>query len=1819
MHTFDNKQEAENQRKLSDHSPHLGSVGKGESVFELWLEKHQCLTIGRQLLAATPTAGNLLLLGGALSFLTHRQTQSVLKRWAETGLNQILLGLERLSTSLSLDFPNLEAPPPSQPIALLFHGQNVFTRLYLAACICTRRPPHQTEQVKEGFASLKLWLLLKSSGFAQTGTVHDQSIRVLSNHLRMALDGSHPTKFQALLPLARPVASVSRFEQHLRMCLLELKANPDSWAKDSARAIEKLLLGERTPIPEFQDTAEIIWPEEVETSPGYSSQSPPEMHELAELAPEDATAFSGVEEPTSNPIQRLRLTTAVALQTMEDRQYLPWSWNRLNPSEQLVLSQKLKEWSSGANPQLRLVAAMAQIAILTRSSLVTVQGLRLGATPQEDWSLDLELGEIHRTAPRRAVRWKASRETGHWVKPLAQEWRFQLAPDIAKPLRQAFRRTAEPLLLGQLWTDPTQTPAQCFNHFCRASPGLERVSSGLLNTTAEQLVFSSAEDAVLARLVTAPPSAGITGAGAYPSWSMQQASAAINAVSTDLKLMLATTDVNGVGSELDPDDQLLSDAFAKVGKRIESLGEQDHWIHAHNLITSYTLALLLAATGARPARSMFESIAHFDLQVGRLYLDDKANARGVTGHSGRIVPIPEAICTWMKYTYIPHLEQLSNHVLRFIPELGREMANQAKGLGSDKLPLFVFLRDIQGFDWQEVSESALNALQIFEWPLPWNLFRHRLATRARSLGLDPELIDAQLGHSEGGSETFGDFSPRCWTDEEPAWRKAIEEAFELLAISVPAVAKVEFTPIQTDTDYRPFTEGQFFGIRARQVARTVQHDHATQAARHDAQRYLASRNKEAHQLSTDEWMELGRSMLFRERNLPHSNATLRYEVFEQLAARAWRDHGTRAPVKNLIRQLPPGRGGFGPDSLTAHHAVQTLKNTIDRQFKQVVPSKLGKVEAAWMATIDLAVYGKVANPDLLEAVLQPWKGSRIELLVMNGRSYIDIGAPSNEIGGRSPVQRFPIPARSLMLLETAKSLGRSPSVFPPPDWLAAALTRLGCPHSQSADQALKWLAYRIDAANRLCSPGLIAGMLAGRVSSYALWAEDWSRVANGMAVIHPLHPPETESECGSLTNLRAAPSPKPVTQDERNKRNRQFIAAIRKQLDSAKDAKAESTSNGGLSDRRRKVLGAIKQLLNTAPAGISRSTFALGEWVAHLLERPRHKSGVLTYSTISRYLGALSSGFLAFGEEIDLSALDEDELEDFYLLVIDPTLAVMDESAAHESSGAEEVEELADDGEKAKENQRYVLMRLKEFHSFAMRRYGLPAIDWSQLDQGLTGVLGRPGLITWGEYVQTLRVLCSDPGHAGIEEVRAAFILLLCYRFGLRGIEAVSLSRGDWVEPTRGVVVVLVRGTLRKLKTRASLRQVPLISTLTEFEREIIDIWFDHWNANDRQSHRLPLFFDESDHKCVVDVSPIRRTINTALKQVTGSPHTTLHHARHTFANVLMSCLIEGLVSRDPNYLLPEILNPNSVKKLILGTERVTRRLLWGVARSLGHSQLSTTLGSYIHLLQPWHESHLIRDQSTMWTITLDRLFDATSTLILEKWAPVCRAQNIIISSKPKNIINPITPQLEIQYLWFRSRQVTPKIASKEVNMHTSDAHAIEDKLCRYSAILFVETKQLDASLHAGLLLSKIASPEWEALKKIVAAAKSQVSKHTWTDHLTKNRQILLWRPSHFQLFQNFLNSLNLIWSDFTAYSTRNLHASLLKEVRERNIQISPTLVKPEDYQITRIKRFQIDVVSEIQEEGMRFYPKDRISLVPSRNLGISSFGVALLLFICQN
>jgi integrase len=154
-------------------------------------------------------------------------------------------------------------------------------------------------------------------------------------------------------------------------------------------------------------------------------------------------------------------------------------------------------------------------------------------------------------------------------------------------------------------------------------------------------------------------------------------------------------------------------------------------------------------------------------------------------------------------------------------------------------------------------------------------------------------------------------------------------------------------------------------------------------------------------------------------------------------------------------------------------------------------------------------------------------------------------------------------------------------------------------------------------------------------------------------------------------------------------------------------------------------------------------------------------------------------------------------------------------------------------------------MLLRNFHSLVSREMAVDDPDWSEVPGGEELLSISPGYILEKEYQYALGVLVTNPQSASFDELATAFVLLLCYRFGLRGAEACGLMRSDWVDAVPDNPLVLVRSNkLRALKTINARRQVPLLFQLSALEHEIIDRYLALWQGHAMGQVDLPLFFE---------------------------------------------------------------------------------------------------------------------------------------------------------------------------------------------------------------------------------------------------------------------------------------------------------------------------------------------------------------------------------------
>lgn len=500
---------------------------------------------------------------------------------------------------------------------------------------------------------------------------------------------------------------------------------------------------------------------------------------------EDPTEIAILAEPPT-PEHRYRLGLGLHLQTQTERNVLAYSWNRLRPDEFEILSRLIGDWLQTKG--LRLLGAIASLALPMRNSIEVACSTVLSPSPTDTpWVLNVESGKLIRRPSRPLQRFRIPEMAEGWVRTIAAINEIQLSPRVHAILLTALKEAPSAHRLGDLWTAET-SPQTMFDQICRETPGLQRIKHGMLKATADQLIFNETNDATFTRMLLSPAQSVKPSAGSYSSWTQAYVNGAFSRLSQDLlpppKLPQGE---NALGSEIDPDDRRIQEAFAKASARIDSFldaNQPNTWVDLHNAITVYSVVTLLACTGARPVTSIFECLQDFDLTPSspRIFIDDKVVHDARSGRWGRITPLPPLAIELMQELYLPYFDWLLN----CMSDLGVHNSDYAElSLGMHahrvdgerpKIPLFFLLKRAPKMRIVEVNETEIEQSGCFDWPLPCNLFRHRLSTRLRSNGTGEDFAAAQLGHAEAGSDIYGSVSPQCWADDEPAWRQALEAA-----------------------------------------------------------------------------------------------------------------------------------------------------------------------------------------------------------------------------------------------------------------------------------------------------------------------------------------------------------------------------------------------------------------------------------------------------------------------------------------------------------------------------------------------------------------------------------------------------------------------------------------------------------------------------------------------------------------------------------------------------------------------------------------------------------------------------------------------------------------------------------------------------------------------------------------------------------------------------------------------------------------------------------------------------------------------------------
>ncbi len=1602
---------------------------------------------------------------------------------------------------------------------------------------------------------LKLWLFVHAiDREIISGSTQDSYIKSVSDDLRIACHKNRE-KRKVFLALLWPITEFSALNRHLIY-------GAQYHQKNNTFPSKKTMLGNLVQVAKFQSNEikngaqpRLAIPGQSTTQANHNWRHPvhptlDEVHDDEEMGrfswvagtPEDTgIAEAEADEKSSYFHQQLK-ATGILLYSLEDSNFLQWAWNRPNPYEMSQIEQWIEENSHSANRANKILAALTWVATRLERSFRRTLDIRIAYEVGDEWTINPGFSILSRRPPQRKGGWQPDspdRNQGQkkWVNPVAESISIYIPEHISKALKNQAAKSLNPLYLGDLWdVSWGEKPEKILREIF--SRNIPRVTPGMLGNAQPQQLFNASKDAVFARLSSSHPNSSLPSACAYANWNVEQANNTFNHQSIALPLKASGDDKSiAQGSRLDPIESLIVNSIQEAALKLEVLRQSQDIIEFHNAYASYVVVALLAATGGRPVNDAFENIAHFDFRERFVYINDKASG---AARNGRLVPLPDKVCELVKH-YLDHLNVLAQAIKVVNPALSEELELMAKGCPSSTMPFFFFLS--RDFGWRSASEEQITSLQLFDCPLPLNLFRHRLSTWLRHQGADPEVIDSILGHAETGNATHWDCSFRVWQDDMATIRSLIEQAFVKLCFENVRGWTGELPALSTKAGKAGMRSPELFGIRAREKNRRARFMASIRDAKKQIDLYLDGRK--LSDLSNDQIYELSKDLLFNDSGLPHPAGHHKYRYLLRLIEKGWRKEGKRARLSKRFVFMGEESGLF---TEAAPHAIQVfeeVKAAWGKFLEQPNRHRIPIQSTAIIAAASLCIENRISSQALLKDIRTR---KNFRLVALKNRVYLEYAKDLVVNDPDATAKRFRITADTatyLYQIMAHQSLELAnhplPDALQPIARVLVAHRRVGI--DARSNELLSALCEMVDQVNALTLPGILAAYLAGRFDSFSLAWRDWIRLELGYAVDIPAHKlgneekieegPDTNSVlAGGQVNIQHL-----INMDI--EASQQAGQALFKDIDKLLTAFEKEPGNflqksavilGEDSPQasplrrveRKDLARAINSSIRKTGGSTSSAIQLLAKWSTSLIFKKVSGDRLITISSVTRYLDALSEPFVKTGYAVDILLADDDGITDFYTEVID-ALEVKDTDYAKDC--------------------------LKWFHGWARKNYGIEDPDWVELPVTFSGLRVSPGVITEGEYQRALQMLLARSGLDARTRLAPAFLLLCCYRFGMRSGEAFGLLREDWVAYPYTVVALVHNNKFRKLKTPTSRRQVPLVFELSELEKEIIDHWLAHAESVHGADMAAPLFFDENASDKLMTAS-IKKVAIDSLKASTGNTRITLHHARHAAANrvalaiggidlEMWSRLGDGTASADKE----------NIPAFLLWDNRPSRRKSWCIARYLGHVRILTTFRNYLHFLGECADSLQQWDER-------GRAPHLRHITVLDDF-PRAATADVYFSGGVSGAVTAPTPYTLLKFM----RLVARGRPCSEAGMFLEFDPCLTRKLEEMLKVIGqrVRVRKIEGWVNEAFerapfpFLYRVKESAWKRLIVFALSLNKDIPENRVPSHLHiawmvgANRQIVMWEEWQFALMKMMLEYFGIDQSRYQVFHTGRIEPELIE------------------------------------------------------------------------
>jgi integrase len=345
---------------------------------------------------------------------------------------------------------------------------------------------------------------------------------------------------------------------------------------------------------------------------------------------------------------------------------------------------------------------------------------------------------------------------------------------------------------------------------------------------------------------------------------------------------------------------------------------------------------------------------------------------------------------------------------------------------------------------------------------------------------------------------------------------------------------------------------------------------------------------------------------------------------------------------------------------------------------------------------------------------------------------------------------------------------------------------------------------------------------------------------------------------------------------------------------------------------------ANKKLRNILAIDLPDNVRYITLWLFYLLDVKN-----LKIKTLRTYFSSIGSKWLSFTVDVELNLFDESDFFELYESMLDV--------------------------ETSEKSKCYCSSRLRDFHIFATRELGFPALSQplpyskngrTYVRAGFINELTFKLLLQSVSYIEDLQELTKQ----GLK-----CLLIIAYRAGLRRGELIKLKFFD-IEDSDEKWVFIRNNKYGTNKSGSALRKIPLAVLLLDTEIEILDKYLAARRLDINAQTNALLFSMPAANEIPLEANKISAMVKYLLKAITGDLPFTFHHLRHSALSKL-HVVLEGdkeLISELTPYSFKQA---NKIREVLVNedVDNNPRDIYWALAGVAGHTTPEVTFAHYLH------------------------------------------------------------------------------------------------------------------------------------------------------------------------------------------------------------------------------------------------------------------------------